>query len=125
MPHEEIDDMLRPLAPVLSKEADAILDLRDLLIRQGHAGKCVRCFFHLFEAAGSNFQPQFAPLKAWLEKHVEILVRSETRDLEVLPLVLGDEDLESFCLQSMDKVRMDRSYRANRLQLSFRYKAAA
>jgi hypothetical protein len=124
--YEEIDEILRPLAPALAKEADAILDLRELLSLQEHPGKCVRCFFKLFEAAGSQYQPHLAPLQAWLEKHVEISVKNETEELESLPLALGkDEDLETFCLRSIQKVRMDRAYQASRLALAFRYKAIA
>ena len=124
--YEEIDEILKPLAPVLAREADAILDLRELLVSQGHPGKCVKCFFRLFEAAGTELLPRLEPLKAWLESHVEIAVRSEGKDLEVLPVVLGnDDDLERFCLRSIRHVRMDRSYRQKRLQLAFRYKAAA
>lgn len=124
--YEEIDSILRPLAPVLAREADAILDLRELLARQGHPGKCVRCFFRLFQAAGSEMLPQLAPLLAWLEKNVEIAVRSEEKELETIPFSLGqDEDLESFCLRSIQHVRMDRGYQNSRLQLAFRYKELA
>ena len=111
---------------MLAKEADAILDLRELLIGQGHPGKCVRCFFRLFEAAGSALMPGLAPLKGWLEKHLEIAVRSGDEDLETFPAVPGaDEDLESFCLRYMEQPRMDHGYNDSRLELSFRYKALA
>ncbi len=124
--YEEIDEILRPLAPALAREADVILDLRELLARQGHPGKCVRCFFRLFEAAGAEMQPRLAPLKAWLEKHVEIAVKNEGEELETLPFSLAeDEDLESFCLRSIDYIRMDRGYKSSRVQLAFRYKAVA
>lgn len=124
--YEEIDRLLSPLAPVLAKEADAILDLRELLVHQGHPGKCVRCFFRLFEAVGSQMQPQLAPLLAWLQSKVEISVGSEGRELETLPFVLADdEDLESFCLRSIESIRMDRNHSGSRLLLSFRYKSLA
>ena len=111
---------------MLAREADVILDLRELLTRQGHPGKCVRCFFRLFEAAGTEMQPKLAPLQAWLEKHVEISVRSKGEELETLPFALGkNDDLESFCLRSIEHVRMDRGYKSDRLQLAFRYKALA
>lgn len=124
--YEEIDSLLRPLAPMLAKEADAILDLRELLARQGHPGKCVRCFFRLFVAAGEQAKPSLAPLTAWLEQNVEIAVCSGDRDLETLPFAVSrGEDLEAFCLRSIEHVRMDRGYRANPLRLAFRYKALA
>lgn len=123
---DQIDGLLLPLAPVLAKEADAILDLRDLLINKGHPGKCVRCFFRLFAAAGSDDLPKLAPLRAWLEQNLEISVRADGRDLETLPIrLLKRENLESFCLRSIQKVRLDRSYSAQRLDLAFRYKAVA
>lgn len=122
----EIDLLLHPLTRTLAREADAILDLRDLLARQGHPGKCVRCFFRLFEAAGDEHRPSLTPLRRWLENHVEIAVRSDDQELEALPFVPGrNEDLEAFCLRSMESVRMDRGYRESRLKLAFRYKAAA
>lgn len=122
----EIDGLLLPLAPVLAKEADAILDLRELLMSKGHPGKCVRCFFQLFTAAGSVAMPQMAPLIAWLEANLEIAVRADGRVLESLPVKLGeDEDLEAFCIRSIEKVRFDRGFTARRVNLAFRYKAAA
>lgn len=123
---EEIDDILRPLAPVLALEADVILDLRQLLARQGHPGKCIRCFFKLFEAAGPENRPNLTLLLSWLEQHVEISVRSGGEELEALPFQLrSEEDLEQFCLRSIDEIRMDRGYGAKPLLLAFRYKALA
>lgn len=123
---DEIDALLLPLAPALAKEADALLDLRELLMHKGHPGKCVRCFFRLFTAAGKESLPVFAPLRAWIESRLEISVRADGRDLETLPVKLRQgENLEAFCLRSIRQVRFDRSYSARRLDLAFRYKAAA
>jgi hypothetical protein len=123
---EEIDSILRPLARVLAREADAILDLRELLVSQGHPGKCVRCFFKLFEAAGSENRPNLALLQAWLEQHVEISVRSGAEELETLPFRLrNDEGLEGFCLRSIEDLRMDRGYHGRPLLLAFRYKTGS
>ena len=123
---EEIDGLLLPLGPVLAKQADAILDLRELLMSKGHPGKCVRCFFQLFTAASSAAMPRLAPLIAWLEKNLEISVRADGQELETLPVKLREaEDLESFCLRSIEEVRLDRGYSARRVNLAFRYKAAA
>ena len=79
----EIDGLLLPLAPVLAKQADAILDLRELLMSKGHPGKCVRCFFQLFTAASANRSalPRLAPLIAWLEANLEISVRADGVEL--------------------------------------------
>lgn len=122
----EIDGLLLPLAPILSKEADAILDLRELLMTSGHPGKCVRCFFQLFTAAGSDAMPKLAPLRAWLEANLEISVRGDGHELEILPVKLQQgEDLEAFCQRSIQQVHLDRGYTAKRVDLAFRYKAAA
>ncbi len=123
---ETIDLMLRPLARSLAREADAILDLRELLLSQGHPGKCVRCFFRLFEAAGSGSAQDLLPLRTWLEANVEISVRRDGEELETLPFVPAKhEDLEEFCLRAIEHVRMDRGYRGERLELTFRYKPLA
>ncbi len=123
---EEIDEILLPLGPVLAREADAILDLRDLLLRQGHPGKCVRCFFRLFEAAGSDRLASLHLLQSWLEKNVEISIRRNGEELETLPFMMrADEDLQKFCLRAIDHVRMDRSYQGGPLLLAFRYKPRA
>ncbi|WP_193211801.1 hypothetical protein [Luteolibacter marinus] len=114
------------MAPDLAKEADALLDLRELLMTKGHAGKCVRAFFHLFAAAKQDTRPKLAPLQAWLEEHLEISVHADGRELETLPVELhAIEDLDSFCMRSIKKVRMDRSFAARRLDLAFRYKGLA
>lgn len=123
---EEIDSLLLPLAPVLAKQADAILDLRELLMSKGHPGKCVRCFFQLFRAANSSAMPRLAPLIAWLEANLEISVRADGVELETLPVKLhGADDLESFCIRSIEQVRFDRGYVARRVDMAFRYKEVA
>lgn len=124
----EIDGLLRPLAEALAKEADVLLDLRELLMQRGHPGKCVRCFFQLFQAAGEQYRPRLGALQRWLETHLEISVSGDGRLLEVLPFELEKEkeqSLEDFCLRAIERIQLDRSYRASRLHLTFRYKAAA
>jgi hypothetical protein len=123
---QEIDALLLPLGPMLAAEADTLLDLRELMIVKGHPGKCVRCFLQLFTAAGTDSMPKLTPLRTWIERHFEISVSADGRELEALPITFrpGD-DLEAFCLRSIRKMRLDRSYPAKRLDLSFRYKKAA
>ncbi|MES2995576.1 MAG: hypothetical protein V4733_02075 [Verrucomicrobiota bacterium] len=124
--YEEVDALLKPLAAALAREADAILDLRELLVRQGHPGKCVRCFFRLFEAAAPEVTPRLVPLRNWLEGNVEISLRGNGRELEAIPFRLRDEEnLEDFCLRSIREVMLDRGYREKKLELGFRYKALA
>ena len=123
---QEIDALLLPLAPSLAREADTILDLRELLMTKGHPGKCVRCFFRLFTSAGSESLPKLTPLREFLERHLEIAVRADGSELETLPVQLRQgEDLEDFCLRSMKQVRLDRTFQARRVDLAFRYKVAA
>ena len=122
----EIDALLMPLAPSLAKEADAILDLRELLMTNKEPGKCVRCFFRLFTAAGADSLPNLKPLREFLERHLEIAVRADGSELETLPVKLRQgEDLEDFCMRSMKQVRLDRTFTAQRVDLAFRFKAAA
>lgn len=122
----EIDALLMPLAPSLAREADTILDLRELLMTNGEPGKCVRCFFRLFTAAGTDSLPKLAPLREFLERHLEIAVRADGSELETLPVKLRQgEDLEDFCMRSMKLVRLDRTFQAQRVNLAFRFKAAA
>lgn len=122
----EIDNLLQPLAQSLAREADAILDLRDLLVQQGHPGKCVRCFFRLFEAAGEQGVPRIQPLRRWLEENVVIAVRAGESELETLPFAPRNcETLEDFCLRAIQLIRLDRGYSDRRLDLAFRYKTAA
>lgn len=95
-------------------------------MNKGHAGKCVRCYFDLFTAAGEESLPKLVPLRAFLERHLEIAVRADGSELETLPVQLRQgEDLEAFCLRTIQQVRFDRSFQAKRLDLAFRYKAAA
>jgi len=122
----EIDALLLPLIQQDIRDADAILDLRELLLSGGHPGKCVRCFFRLFEAQTRKGFPLLAPLRHWLESHVEIVVSSESAVLEALPLRFSaDENLEDFCQRSIREIQLDRSYKAKRIAMKFRYKAAA
>jgi len=123
---QEIDALLLPLAPSLAKEADTILDLRELLRTKGHPGKCVRCFFRLFTSAGSESLPKLIPLREFIERHLEIAVRADGSELETLPVKLRQgEDLEDFCLRSIKQVRLDRTFQAKRVDLAFRFKVAA
>lgn len=122
----EIDALLLPLIQKDIRDADAILDLRELLISGGHPGKCVRCFFRLFDSETHAGFPLLAPLRRWLEAHVEIVVESRSKALEAIPLSFSaDENLEEFCHRNIRSIRMDRGYDARHISLKFRYKTAA
>ncbi len=116
--------MLNTVAPTTSEGADFLLDLRELLLSRGHAGKCVRCFFGLL---GDLRQPgALKPLRHWLERHLEVEVSADGREIDVLPVRLDEAaDLESFCHRAIDTVRFDRSFRDQRIALRFRYKTVA
>lgn len=121
----EIDALLLPLIQQEIRDADAILDLRELLLTGGHPGKCVRCFFRLFNSETRKGFPLLTPLRRWLESNVEIAVTSGQTVLETLPLSFSaQENLEEFCQRSINHVRLDRGYDAKHIAMTFRYKAA-
>lgn len=124
MTTHELQKMLNTVAPTTSEGADFLLDLRELLLSRGHAGKCVRCFFGLL---GDLRQPgALKPLRHWLERHLEVEVSADGREIDVLPVRLDEAaDLESFCHRAIDTVRFDRSFRDQRIALRFRYKTVA
>ncbi|MCU0795583.1 MAG: hypothetical protein MUF31_06565 [Akkermansiaceae bacterium] len=116
--------LLRSIRPTTPSGADLLLDLRDLLMSRGHAGKCVKCFFGLLGDLG---QPgALVPLRHWLEKHVEIEVRADGKRLETLPVQLGrSADLHAYCEEVIRRLREDRAYTQQRLDLRFRFRESA
>ncbi len=119
----DLHRLLASVTPSTSEGADQLLDLRELLLSRGHAGKCVRCFFGLL---GDLRQPgALAPLRHWLEHHVEVEVTADGREIDTLPVRLDRAaDLVSFCHQAIDTVRHDRSFEDRSIKLSFRFKNA-
>lgn len=122
-PHQ-VRELLETVTPTSSAGADFLLDLRELLLSEGHAGKCVRCFFGLL---GDLNQPgALKPLRHWLEQHLEVEVRADGREVDILPVRLDDAaDLEGFCDQTIRTVRFDRSFRHQHLQMRLRFKQVA
>lgn len=116
-----IDRALSGIEPTSSEGADLLLDLRQLLLDQGHPGKCVRCFFGLL---GDLRQPgALRPIRLWLERNLEIVVHAKHGELETLPLELSAAgDLEDFCQRAIRTVREDRAYRDRELTLRFRFR---
>lgn len=121
MTHEEIAELLPSITPKTSEGADLLLDLRELLLSDGHPGKCVRCFFGLMGDLG---QPgALAPMRSWLERHLEIEVSSQGQEIDSLDLQIGTAtDLEDFCHKAITTIRMDRHHRHSNIQLRFRFK---
>lgn len=120
----KVQKLLQTVTPTTSEGADLLLDLRQLLLSEGHPGKCVRCFFGLL---GDLRQPgALKPLRHWLERHLEVEVTAGGREIDVLPVRLDHAaDLEAFCHRAIQTVRFDRSFTDSRIALRFRYKAAA
>ncbi|MFC7338339.1 hypothetical protein ACFQY0_14190 [Haloferula chungangensis] len=121
MTSSELQQLLASITPTTSEGADLLLDLRDLLISQGHPGKCVRCFFGLL---GDLAQPgALNPLRHWLEENLEVEVRANGREIDSLPVRLNRAaDLDSFCHEAINKIRFDRSFKDAHIQLRFRFK---
>ena len=118
------DDLLSTANPSTSEGADFLLDLRELLLSRGHAGKCVHCFFGLLGDLGKP--GALAPLRHWLEQNLEVAVTIDDEVVEVLPVSLDQsKSLEEFCHRAMDTVRYDRSYDAKRIEMEFRYRDSA
>lgn len=118
----DLQPLLESITPTTSEGADLLLDLRQLLLSDGHPGKCVRCFFGLL---GDLRQPgALKPLRHWLERHLEIEVSAGGSELEVLPVRLGGvTDLESYCHRAIATVREDRAFAEERIHLRFRFKS--
>lgn len=124
MTPNQVQELLKTVTPSTSEGADFLLDLRELLLSDGHAGRCVRCFFGLL---GDLRQPgDLKPLRHWLERHLEVEVSAGGREIDVLPVRLDQAaDLESFCHRAIDTVRFDRSFEDPRIAPRFRYKETA
>jgi hypothetical protein len=122
MSNFSLETLFHGLNPRTSEGADMILDLRQALMSQGHPGLCVRCFFGLL--GDLSQKGALLPLKHWLENHLEVEVVAGGKELEVLPVLLGNAvDLEGFCHSAMETVREDRAYMDRSISLRFRYKA--
>jgi hypothetical protein len=122
-----IEAVLGPLAEVLSKEADTILDLWGAARGGRDPGECVRCFFKLASAARGRREAErerVAGLRSWLEEHIEVVARDEAaRELERFAVELDEEeDLAGFCHRAMEEMRENRVYAAERIELRFAFK---
>jgi len=119
-----LQDALSDIHPMTSEGADALLDLRDLLMSDGHPGTCVKCFFTLLGDLGKT--GALRPLKRLLEERFEVEVSAECGELETMTLNLdAGSDLESFCMHAMEIVRYDRAYRERQIMLRLRRKKIA
>lgn len=124
MTAEQIKELLPTLAPATPEGADLLLDLRELLLREGHPGKCVQCFFGLL---GDLRQPGvLSPLRHWLESRIELEVSADGREIDVLPVQLGRaKDIENYCREVIGVLRNDRVFTAKNIAVRFRFKNSA
>lgn len=120
----QVDLLLNQARPSTSEGIDHLLDLRELLLNDGHPGSCVQCFFSLL---GDLDRPaSLRPLRTWLEDHLEIAVRIDGEVMERFPVRFGkSQNLHQFCKHTAEVIRNDRSYRAENIHLSFQYAQAA
>ncbi len=120
--------VLEPLCAPFAKDADRILDLYEMTkAPQRQPGRCVRCFYDLFQKAPSAKRKALAPLREWIEENLEIEVRAlpDGSDPQTLALRLNSPDLETFCLDAMEAARERNRANASRIHLEIRFKATA
>lgn len=120
-------DILAPLGQTFQKQADALLDLRQYAINKEHPGKCVSCYFKLYEQANNHSLNRLSILRKWLETNLEIVAKDEQdRFLERIPVCLEDEEnLESFCARLMQEIIHNRAYECEKIALYFRFRDEA
>lgn len=119
----DLDPLLAPLAAPLRRAADSLIELREAARTGTTPGRCIRCYFQLLAVASSEVQPRLTPLRAWLESHIEAAAcDAEGRLLEVLPVRLDADDLETCCHALMREMHEDRAYETPSITLGFRYK---
>ena len=114
-------EVLSSVKPLTSEGADALLDLREILMAEGHPGECLKCFFTLL---GDLKKPgALRPLRKFLEERCEVEVCGESSELEAMPLRLEQgTDLVSFCHRAMETIRDDRAYAERSITMRVRWK---
>lgn len=116
-------EVIEPLCSTFSKQADWILNLYEMARGTSrHPGQCVSCFYALLGAASREKRLALEPLRRWIEQNLEIEVRAGEEEAGVLPVLLEEPDLESFCHQAMTRVREDAVIDAPRIALRFCFK---
>ncbi|MEM9227004.1 MAG: hypothetical protein AAGA45_03465 [Verrucomicrobiota bacterium] len=119
--------VLVPLSQSFSRQADALLDLRDAAIKRHHPGRCVSCYFKLFSRADARGTIHLESLRSWLESNLIIEARDDRNEvLETLPVCLDDEqDLEAYCTRMSHEVLTNRVYCSDKIELRFTFKEDA
>lgn len=116
------ETLLKPLCEPFRSQADTLLDLYELTQGPGHPGRCVQCFFRLLGRAGSRERPLLAPLRGWIEAHIEIAVQEGMEERGRIPVVLEAGSLEGFCEDTIRRVRDEGRFQSSYVELNFRYR---
>ena len=124
MTTSEAANLLSDARPLTPQGADFLLDIREILLKKGHPGDCVQCFFGLL---GNLDRPGvLAPLRHWLETNLEVAVEIDGETRETIAVNFGNSrNLNDYCLRMVDLVRNDRSYQEESIRLRFQYRAEA
>ncbi len=119
---ETIDQLLAPVARSFKHAADDILDLRQSVLDRSDPGDCVQCYFKIFDVAKAKDPAPLRNLRDWLESNLVVVARdASSRELERLPVSLDHEDMESFCREVMEEIRLNRCYEGSLIELSLRF----
>ena len=96
---KQVDDLIELVAKQVPFCADAILDLRPVLVSRQHPGKCVSCFFRILAPVSQIEKTNsIAPLKNWL-----------------------GENLEGVCQKVMAQIHYDQNYASWQISVHFAY----
>ena len=119
-----IDQALSPMARILKHRADELLDLRAAALERKDPGTCLYCYFQLRNSRNSQIDAMMAPLKNWLENHLEIIAKDADSDvLEHIAVNLNWRDIEHYCENLVEDFRKNHcsKYR-NQVELVFQFK---
>lgn len=119
------EDVLHPLCQPFRKAADSLLDLYGMTQNPSSPSQCVQCFFRLLQVAEPSAKPALQPLKTWIESNIEISIQTGSHPSGSLPVQLDQPDLERFCQEAIERVRLDTVMPDNNIELTFRYKSQA
>ena len=119
-----IDQALSPMTRILKHRADELLDLRAAALERKDPGKCLYCYFQLRNSRNSQIDAMMAPLKSWLENHLEIIAKDSGSDeLERIAVNLNWKDIDHYCENLVEDFRKNHysKYR-HPVELVFQFK---
>jgi len=121
-----VDRILGLLAKDFFRKTDDLLDLHSAALTRSHPGRCVACYFKLYEVGEPHTETLLYPLKTWIEANIEVVAK-DARDtiVEQFPLKLDASDLEAYCQDVIHEFRTNRVYPSPNLALEFRFKKTA